>query len=86
MTGWTLPHVRNEVTLPDVVMLSAYWRMQPPMVVLMSRVCRSLGVEVSAKPVKVARTAAEAVQEAHQFGLPIAEGRPDDPMLAFLDL
>lgn len=33
-----------------------------------------------------ALSAGEALREAAQGGLPVMQGRPDDPMLAFLDL
>lgn len=33
-----------------------------------------------------ARTPQEALREAAAAGLPVMEGRPDDPMLDFLDL
>jgi hypothetical protein len=86
MTGWTWAHVENEVTLPQVHALSTYWRQQPPLVVLTARLCRWAGIDVcTAKPAPVA-TANEAPKEAALVGLPISHGRPDDPMLNFLDL
>jgi hypothetical protein len=33
-----------------------------------------------------ARTPKDALREASAAGLPVMEGRPDDPMLEFLDL
>lgn len=87
MTGWTWAHVEDHVTLPQVRALSVYWRQQPPMVVLASRLCRYFGIEVSAKPEpKRASTAQEALEQARAAGLPITEGRPDDPMLDLLEL
>lgn len=86
MTGWTWAHVANEVTLPQVNCLSEYWQRQPPMVILASRLCRYLGIEVGAKPKVVAKSSEDAMREAMTAGLPVANGRPDDPDLAFLDL
>lgn len=86
MTGWTWEHVANTVTLPQVQVLSAYWRQQPPMVVLAGRLCRYFGIEVSLPQQRAARSAEEAIREAVAAGLPVSEGRPDDPMLDFLDL
>lgn len=85
LTGWTWAHVSDNVTLPQVHTLQTYWRSQPPMVVLASRLCRYFGVEVAAKPKPVAKNAHDAMREAMAAGLPIAPGRPDDPDLAFLD-
>jgi hypothetical protein len=85
MTGWTWSHVSSEVTLPQVQALSAYWVHQPPLVLLVGRLCRYVGVDVSQPKRTVARTSQEAITEAMSAGLPIAHGRPDDPDLAFLD-
>lgn len=85
MTGWTWSHVSNEVTLPQVHALMTHWRVQPPMVVLASRLCRYFGIDVSQPQRRVAATPQDALKEALAAGLPIVEGRPDDPMLAFLD-
>lgn len=85
MTGWTWTHVAAEVTLPQVRCLSNYWKRQPPMVILASRLCRSLGIEVGAAPKVVAKTPEDALHEAMSFGMPVNQGKPDDPDLAFLD-
>lgn len=87
MTGWTWAHVEEHVTLPQVRALSVYWRQQPPMVVLASRLCRYFGIEVSAKPdTPRATTVDDAVEQARAAGLPVMQGRPDDPMLDLLEL
>ena len=86
MTGWTWKHVAGEVTLPQVHALMTHWRLQPPLVVLAGRLCRHFGVDVSLAPAPVAATPQDALKQAQQAGLPIAEGRPDDPLLDFLDL
>lgn len=85
MTGWTWEHVADTVTLPQVQALSAYWRHQPPMVVLAGRLCRYFGIDVSTPKPRVAANPQDAMREAFAAGLPVVEGRPDDPDLAFLD-
>lgn len=85
MTGWTWSHVSEQVTLPQVNALMSHWRVQPPMVVLASRLCRYFGIEVSQPQRRVAATPQDAMKEAIAAGLPVFEGRPDDPMLDFLD-
>jgi len=86
MMGWTWKHVAEEVTLPQVQVLMQHWRLQPPMVVLAGRLCRYFGIEVSQPVQRAAATPQDALKEALAAGLPVAEGRPDDPMLDFLDL
>lgn len=85
MTGWTWEHVSDKVTLPQVHALSAYWRQQPPMVVLASRLCRYFGIDVSLPQTRIATSPHESMREALAAGLPVFDGRPDDPDLAFLD-
>ena len=47
----------------------------------------ALGIRNTGNPVQTsARTPEEALKEAVTAGIPIMEGRPDDPLLAFLDL
>lgn len=54
----------------------------------LKRIALYLGLPAP-EPEKSARrpkTAQEALRELAGAGLPVMEGRPDDPMLAFLDL
>lgn len=86
LTGWTWKHVATEVTLPQVQTLMVHWRSQPPLVVLAGRLCRYMGVDVSLPAQVVAADPQDAMKAAMAAGFPVANGRPDDPMLDFLDL
>lgn len=60
------------------------WRVVPPAAISLSRISAALGLkEAAAAP--VAKSADEAMKEAVAAGLPVFHGKPDDPMLAFLD-
>lgn len=86
MTGWTWVYVHDEVTLPQVHVLSTYWRQQPPMPILARRLCQYFGIQIAMPTPKVAASPDDAMQEAMSAGLPVTYGRPDDPMLDLLDL
>ncbi len=89
MTGWTWAHVHDEVTLPQVQVLQAYWRTQPPMPVLAARLCAYFGIKVGEEPKRKAVKATsvhDVMRDAIAAGLPVMQGRPDDPILDFLDL
>lgn len=74
------------MTLPQVDALVAHWRQVPPASQQLRRIALALGI-AEPKPVQAsARTPQEALREAAAGGLPVFEGRPDDPMLAFLEL
>jgi len=66
--------------------LNLAWAVLPPPAIALRRIGAALGVKQAAARPPAARTAAEAVREAMAGGLPVMQGRPDDPMLAFLDL
>jgi hypothetical protein len=54
--------------------------------VQLRRIALFLGIPDS-KPVQTsARTPQDALREAIAAGVPVMDGRPDDPMLDFLDL
>lgn len=76
------------MTLPQVDALSAFWANVPPPNVQLKRIAIALGIpdatpaRTSAKP----STAADAMRTALAAGLPVMEGRPDDPMLDLIGL
>lgn len=72
------------MTLPQVNALAALWRHVPPPAVQLRRLALALGIP-EPKAQAPARSPQDALREAAQAGLPIVEGRPDDPLLAFLD-
>jgi hypothetical protein len=57
----------------------------PPAAVQLKRIALALGIP-EPRVQTPARNATEALREAAQAGLPVMEGRPDDPYLDFLDL
>lgn len=69
--------------------LNAAWRHNPPPAVVLRQLAAWVGIKPPPLP-RGARSAptapADALQQAHAAGLPVMRGRPDDPMLAFLDL
>ena len=85
-TGWTWDYIDQHVTLPMVRALNASWSLLPPPALALRRIGQALGVKAPAGPPQRAATAAEAMRDAQAGGLPVMLGRPDDPMLAFLDL
>lgn len=72
------------MTFPRLRALNARWRAVPPAALQLARIASALGL----KPVAAARpqTTQEFMDAARATGMPVIEGRPDDPMLAFLDL
>jgi len=68
-----------------VYALAAAWRVHPPASLSLRRIAAALGLG-QPDPKPVAATEHDAMQEALAAGLPVTYGRPDDPMLAFLDL
>jgi len=85
-TGWTWDHIDRHVTLPMVQALNATWAHLPPPALALRRIGLALGVKAPDAPHKQSASPAGAIQEAQAAGLPVMQGRPDDPMLAFLDL
>lgn len=66
--------------------LAVFWESVPPAVVQLKRISLALGLP-DTRPVQTsARSPEEAMREAMAAGLMASEGRPDDPMLDFLDL
>lgn len=74
------------MTLPQVQALNDFWRTCPPAAMQLRRISLFLGIKPDAIERHVAATPDEAMQEAQAAGLPVMHGRPDDPLLAFLDL
>ncbi len=77
------------MTLPQALSLFVYWRHQPPLVTLVSRVCRYFSIDVSTAEAPVRKpptTLEESLQQMCEAGLNITPGRPDDPMLDLLDI
>lgn len=75
------------MTLPQVDALAAFWASVPPVAVQLKRIALTLGLPDTAPPPKT-RTASpdDAMRQAMAGGLPVMEGRPDDPMLDLLGL
>lgn len=57
----------------------------PPAAVQLKRIALALGIPEPRVQTR-ALSASDALREAAQAGLPVMEGRPDDPLLDFLDL
>lgn len=73
------------MTLPQAYALTALWRSVPPAAMQLKRIALALGIP-EPKVHTPAKTPGEAMREAMAAGLPVMEGRPDDPMLDLLDL
>jgi hypothetical protein len=58
----------------------------PPPAVQLKRIALALGIPEPAPVQTSAKTSEEIFREAAAAGLPVFEGRPDDPMLDLLDL
>ena len=61
------------------------WAVLPPPALALRRIGAVLGLKEPTAPAR-AKTADAALREAMSAGFPVYQGRPDDPMLAFLDL
>lgn len=70
--------------MPQAYALMHFWQSVPPPAIQLKRIALALGIPDTVQT--SARTADEALREAAAAGIPIMDGRPDDPMLAFLDL
>lgn len=66
-------------------MLTRHWQTVPPPAQQLRRIALFLGLP-EPRVQTPARTPQDALREAHTAGLPVVEGRPDDPLLDFLDL
>lgn len=58
----------------------------PAPAVQLKRIAQFLGLPDPKPRVQTSARPQDALQEAMAAGLPVMEGRPDDPMLDFLDL
>lgn len=75
------------MTLPQVDALSAFWASVPPPGVQLKRIALALGLPDTTPPPKAGRVKPEdAMQQAFAAGLPVMQGRPDDPMLDLIGL
>ena len=75
------------MTLPQSNALARHWESIPPAALQLKRIGLVLGLPNTAPSVQTyARTPDDALREALAAGLPVTEGRPDDPLLDFLDL
>jgi hypothetical protein len=83
LTGWTWDYIDAHMTFPRLRALNARWRDVPPPAMQLARIAAALGLKPAPRPQK--QTAQEFMQSALAAGVPVIEGRPDDPMLAFLD-
>lgn len=73
--------------LPTLAALERYWRHCPPPSVQLARIGLALGLKPPDAPAAKSRgITGDGLRDLAAAGLPIQEGRPDDPMLAFLDL
>lgn len=67
--------------------LKAFWEHTPPPAVQLRRIALALGLKMPAAPAQTKTTdPADAIREAGMAGLGVSYGRPDDPMLDFLDI
>lgn len=74
------------MTLPQSNALAKHWQSIPPPASQLKRISLFLGLPPSVAVQTSARSPEEAMREAMAAGLMVPEGRPDDPMLDFLDL
>ena len=75
------------MTLPQLDRLAAFWQQVPPPAVQLKRIALALGLPDTKAPAQPSSaTPEDAMREAMAAGLPVMEGRPDDPMLALIGL
>jgi hypothetical protein len=70
--------------LPQTNALLRHWKTVPPAAVQLKRIALALGIP-EPRVQTLARSPQDAFREAIAAGLPVIEGRPDDPMLDLLD-
>jgi hypothetical protein len=88
-TGWTWQHVMQHCDLPIYFALCDWWHAVPPPAVQLRRIAQFLGIKDQAQPgtarMSAASTQPSSAQEVAMAGalagLPVFEGRPNDPML-----
>lgn len=83
LTGWTWEYVDAHMTFPRLRAMTARWRELPPAAMQLARIAAALGLKT--QPAQ-AETPETFVNKAQSLGMPVVQGRPDDPLLAFLDL
>lgn len=74
------------MTLPQVDVLAVFWISTPPPAVQLKRIAQALGLSDPVRATPRAVKPQDAMQEALAAGIPVMEGRPDDPMLDLLGL
>lgn len=75
------------MTLPQLDALAAFWASVPPPGVQLKRIALALGLPDTKAPPKPGTVKPEdAMREALAAGLPVMQGRPDDPMLDLIGL
>lgn len=67
-------------------MLNASWAVLPPPAIALRRIGLVLGIKPADAAPPARTTPDAALREAQTAGLPVMQGRPDDPLLNFLDL
>lgn len=88
-TGWTWEYVEDNVTLPKLAILDKFWQQIPPTSLQLKRISIALGLPVSASAQhsgNAIEATDEELQKAMASGIPVYDGKPDDPYLDFLDL
>lgn len=83
-----MDYVNDQLTLPDAYALSRYWQTILPTDLQLRRIAQYLGVPDVKPPERPSKPAPaqDLLRDALAAGLPVMEGRPDDPMLDLLDL
>lgn len=62
-----------------------FWRHTPPAALALKRLSLFVGIKPERAPSPPAATPREALDEVSAAGLPVAHGRPNDPMLDLVD-
>lgn len=62
----------------------ASWRAVPPVAIQLARIASAIGIK-AAPDAPQKQSPQEFIQQVQSMGIPVMQGRPDDPMLAFLD-
>lgn len=86
-TGWTWQYIDTQVTLQIVTALNAFWDHTPPPCIQLKRIASALGIEQKTAPTPIKKQdEPQDLSELLGAGLGITQGRPNDPMLDFLDV
>lgn len=72
--------------MPQVQALNLAWRFMPPPAMALRRISAYLGLKEPTVSDGQPSKPQDALQQALAAGIPVMQGRPDDPLLAFLDL